>query len=444
MKSLVLCSKACSIGLFLSAFLIISLLFLVASTDSAVAQTPDEREMLQRPSDSRTPEDLRPKGLVWRGFLYRPALEIESGYIDNVLAEDQDIKSDFFTRVKPSLRVEKEIGRHSLFFTGRANVERFAKRSKENVEEFSISTSGVIEAKSDLAFPFRIQYSQDHRNRDEPTSNLSTDTPRGVDRLLLKTGVIKKFNRLNLSIQGEYEKLRFDNEKSLNRQEAVIFDDNDREEYAGLIRLSYEFPRNSDANNIEHEVFTNLRVETQEFERGEFTGNGFDGPRADRDIYQGLLGFRTDYKGLLFARIALGYEEQIFEADSIENISYLDFLADIEYVIHPKMTLRLNAARDIIQTADNQSGITETTFLGGLDYELLHDLYLETEYRYKDFKFESSERKDKDHFGIVRLNHILSRYLSAELEATHQRRSSTIDSEEFDRTIFLLRLRGEL
>ena len=164
-----------------------------------LAQTQNNNQFTQRTLiDRRAPETLKPQGLYYKGFLYRPGFEIEGKYDSNVLTQEDNEISDYSVSVKPSLVVEKEIDAHNYKLTLEGDIERFESRTQENKEEFNLEFRGLTVLNSRWSIPTFVQRRNVERTRSEPAEFLSAE-PLDIDYFRASSGVRRQFTRLALT-----------------------------------------------------------------------------------------------------------------------------------------------------------------------------------------------------------------------------------------------------
>lgn len=415
-----------------------------AGAGTANAQLIDERIQLENPVRDRVPQDFINPGLAFKGFQYRPKLTIQGRYDSNVLAVERDKRSDLSVTVEPELNVVKRHGDSILTLKAKAEIERFANESDENSEDFEIFSQGRIEPNSDWHFPYTLSYNHRSRDRTESLANQTTTDRLTIDTLTAFGGVTRNFNRFSLSLLGTYEDIDNEDGVSIFTGAPVVYSDGDRVDVEGRVRARYEFPRGRDTKTEEHILFADAYIARSDYARRQFQGGAFTGVQGDRDIYGISAGFQTDYKGILFANIAGGYEMQDFDEPELDNTDAYTFAANVSYNITPKLTLRLDGYRGISQDNGYLRGVVETNTRVSADYELLHDWYLSSYIGYNQSDYTDIERSDDDFIANIGAKHYLSRRLSAEIEGRYFDRDSTFDQLSFDRYELMLRVNGEL
>ena len=423
------------------------LVFAIASSlplATALAQVSNTSKAVSTPVDRRLPSDLRVTGMEYKGFVYKPSIEVEAGFNTNILTEKDNKKSDYIISMRPQLEIEKKYDAHIFSLKARGDIRRYMTRTDENREDFYIGGGALIEANSRWSFPFSIERLREQRPRSSPTPTGLTRKPLSVDRFKTKAGATRSFNRFSLSFEAEYEDVDFQNGPLEDSNDIAVFKDNNREAVNGRLILSYNVPRGTEEDEVEHKLFAEMVYGFQDYDNRAFSDGIYSGPSGDRDIAGLITGFETKYKGLLFARLGAGFIHQNFDDAALDSTLDFDFLADIEYLIAPKLSLFLVGERNIDQDNGFISGITRSRFQTGANAELLHNFYLTAEAEYEHFDFKNVDRKDEDYTGRLRLRYLNSRNITSEFDVGYTQRESSITSNEFDQLIFLLRLRGQL
>lgn len=378
------------------------------------------------------------------GFILVPKLTLHTIYDSNVLATNNNEKSDVSMLLTPSLNVQKKYGNHVFVFGGETEIERYISQSGENSEAYKGYLRGILEGNSRWQFPFSAIYTQKPRSRSTPVTTLTPTERLNINTFHVDAGVTRRFNRLSLTLLGEYTDITYEDGVSLDSGAPVIFSDDDRTRTGAKLKLRYDFPRDSAGNQAEHILYANIGYGQSEYKRRQFFGQGFTGPDADNTDMGILVGFETDYKGLVFANIGAGFIRKIYDDPLLNNINTYDLTADIAYNLTPKLTLNAMAERSIDQDNGLAQGVITTDYQIGADYELLHNLYLGGNIGYTSYDFQDISREDESMKSAVHLKYLHSRHFESGLEMRYEDRTSNIQDNEFDRLELLFRLTGKL
>lgn len=404
----------------------------------------DDRLQYQKPVDQRTPAELVAEGVEFKGFIIEPEMALEARYDNNILAANTDEDTDYIIAAQPSLTVRKEYSGHRFIAGADANIEKFADRSQEDKEEYSAYFRGFLDLNSRWAVPFGVNYARSFRDRTSPQQASLTVEPTSIDTLGASLGILRNFNRLSVSLTGSYSDKDFGNGVTEADGSIVVFEDNNFEAWGGVLGLRYSIPGGAGAGDIDHVLYADLTYEKRNFDKRGFVIDDFTGNSSDNTQMGFLAGFETTYKGLLFANVGAGMIRQEFDDPAFQKTDRFDISADIEYNLTPKLSVQLLADRDFRQDSDFSQGFLRSNYGAGFDYEIRHNLYLDTLFTYTDFEFIEEETENQDIEAQLGLRYIHSPYLQSSAGIEYQDRTSSESSSEFDRMIFMLRLTGQI
>lgn len=410
-------------------------------SSAAFAQTPPI-EM-----GARVPADLQSPGFVYKGFVYAPSLTLNTVYDDNIYASGSAEQDDFVFTLVPKLSLRKEYDRLTINAQTRAEIDRYAENADEDKQSYFGAVNGEFSANSRWQFPFSFDYSNSFRDRSGSVGTLlTTDKPTGIDQFSGEAGVVHRFNRLSLGLIGEYSNITLEDGISDDGTATpVIYSDKDRDSLGGRIEARYDLLRgDTSGDSPEHALFATLGASKQYYDRLTYTGGSFSGLTNDQTITSGLAGFETTYKGLLTARLGVGFLHRLFEAPSLEETTDVDYEADVKYLVTPKMNLGFKVGREVDQDNDIQQGLLKTTYAFVPEYEIYHDLYLNGQLRYTTNEFVNETREDDDILMGLGLKYYINKNLESEIGIRHTTRDSTLDTADTERTIFLLGITGKL
>ena len=396
--------------------------------------------------NSRVPQDLQSKPLSYKGFKYLPQLTLTGKYDSNIFISSQDEIGDYSLATTPEITIAKEYGRFASSLNLKTNIERFASESSENKNTYSAEFESDFYANSRWTIPFNAAYYDSVLDRSSPIGNLSTsEKPLEFSSWNANTGIIRKFNRLSLSLIGSYSEITYKDGISVQNGTPVVLSDNDRSTMGLNLGLVYELPREGSSDGVpEHYLFANVIGGRQDFKRLSYSNGAFSGVDKSRDTLSVLVGFKTGYKGILNAQLGAGILNQYFEDPTLDETSTYDLLANIDFALTKKATLNFLAGRDISQDNDIVQGIVLTDYNLGLDYEIKHNLYSSLSLGYTTSEFDTIDREDEDYSAGLELYYVLNPKFSAKASASHVFRDSTQDLRDYKRNIFMLSLTGRL
>lgn len=385
-----------------------------------------------KPVGERTPPDLQPVPVRWRGFVISPMLESTQYVNTNIFATSSNEEIDTITTLKPSVFVTKNFGRHQANLAVSGEARKYWSNQDEDVFNFNTKVSGYLEARREIKIPFEISYASGHEKRGQNFAANFSKEPISFSSFGAALGISYDPNRLNLALVGRYGGLSFDDGTTAAGQ-TVVRRDGDRNFTDLELSASYEILPN-------HRPFISVNLRTTDYERGNFNGINFSGAERDSTNFDVLAGWELAYKGLLEGYLGIGYGERDYDDNSIEDIDSFRVSSNINWNVTKKATLNLGLRRAI--TEDNQvlQGMILSQGHLQLDYEFLHNLFYNAFLDYSLADFQGSSREDDIFATGTGLRYVLSPRFSLSGEYDFKSRDSSALGLDFDRHQFMVRL----
>lgn len=152
-----------------------------------------------------------------------------------------------------------------------------------------------------------------------------------------------------------------------------------------------------------------------------------------------LIGFKTDIGDLLQAELAAGFITKSFKAPGVSDARDINLYANLKYDVTPKLTLGFEASR--VNEDDVSIGILKSLYELKADYEIYHNLFLQTRLGYRTLDFDNENIADFDDIVMNgSLSYILSPRWRAGIGADYISRSSDVPNREFDDLQVLINL----
>lgn len=398
---------------------------------------------LQETVGSRTPGDYLPQGRSFLGFLFYPSVHASQAYDDNIYRDNEGEVADFVTRLKPSLSLGKQYDMHSFKFVAEAEREQHWRHSEENNSTFSTQFSGVTEANGSLSFPYKLRFGRSKQARGEPGQTSQTAEPLNKETFAGSLGIRYRINRLALTLSGDMGRTRFEDGTSRSTGAFLSFQENSSKSRGASLMATYDI-LGATGDAAEHVIFAGLDFERREFDDSDDGTGGNTAETKDVRDLNFLAGLSTRYKGLLKGYLGFGYLLKNYDSVRADTVGSVDYTLDLEYNILPKATLLLSGEQSIDQENEFQRGVKNTSVRLGLDYELMHDLYLGGGVGLKSQEFVDSDRQDDTYGTSVGLRYLHSRFFESNLELRHETRESPVADSEYDQNVILYRLIGQL
>ncbi len=350
------------------------------------------------------PFNYIPPPMHWGSFKVSPKLDLEQKYTDNVLATETQQQSDFVTRVIPSVKVSKELGRHKAGFQGRASLQKAWEQTSEDIHDFYLGGAALLEGTHSLKFPVFASYQLEHTARENQRVDYSELTVHPVESTLgqVQAGFVLKPNRLSLQMLGTYQQRRYKNDSFIAGGEAV-FDDRDFD----TLKLDAEIAYEAQANWRPFIKFTGGR--DAYLRRSYLTAsNSYSGLERSNDLKRVLIGSDFNYKGLVYGEFGVGLENRNYDNPLIESVSIVSVSNKINWEPIEKAKLTLNLFQGTSEDNIISAGIKKSVAGLLMDYELQHDLFLRGNLLYQNENFVDSTRVDKTYGAGVELKYFLT------------------------------------
>lgn len=420
--------------------ILVGLVALMLPLSITCAHADNNDNLHQKLASSRTPSDYQALGRNFKGFKVQPKLDIRSEYNDNIYAQETFTKSDWIYSITPSISILKEYGSNNFNFNGSYTKLFYAENKDENKDLYQIGTGGAFGITNSLDLGYKINSSKKYLARSTPGQSRYTTELIGKNETSAVGFLGYKFNRLVLKFGSGVTRQTYENGISQTTGQAIIFDNKDRNIYTASARAEYEI-LGQNSQSSDHTLFSEINYNDARYDDG---ANPVTGISSDSKKYGFLAGLQTAYKGIIFGSAGVGYFIQKFA--SAEDVARLDFDVDLSVNATKKLTLSINAGRDLREDNSFTTGYVETT--GGLsaDYEFFHNLYGGAAFKYgqNDFTGTQAGRLDKDYETSLYARYLHSRYFESNLEFNHTERNSNNVGSDFKQNSIIYRLISKL
>lgn len=370
-------------------------------------------------------------------FLLGPSLEISQEYNDNVLASESDEESDFITSIKPELTIQKSIRDHEFEFKAGAQIDRYADKTEEDIENYSTSLTGRLIARRAWQIPFGLSYDIDHRNRVEERTTTSPSEPVEFSKARAEIGLEylprgKFFASLNLL----HERERFENATDGNGN-LLVREDEDSDDTRLTARVSYE-------EMPALKPFLQATYGQEDFVRNSFNSGTFSGRNGDNSYQNYLLGAVFDYRELITGELAAGLTHQDNDEPGEGDIDTLAVQARLNW--QPTRSLNISSVflRDIEEDPSVNSRIVQTDFTLDGVYAVNEKLSFNLGGAYGHDKFEDSTRRDDFYQLSAGFDYAIFKRFDVGLLLRHSERDSNFAGQSFDQNSVIFRVKGKL
>ncbi|MDF2097535.1 outer membrane beta-barrel protein [Aquibaculum arenosum] len=394
------------------------------------AQEEDIEEERGVPIYERSRPELEPLGLRAGAFMIRPSLSVGGEYNDNIYATKNNRESDFISRVTPNVSVQSDWSRHALSLDVGAEAGFYFDNSKENYIDGHAGLAGRIDLLRETYLEGHLSVQRRHEDRGDPDVPLANAEPsvyyeyntgisayRGVGRLSLRVGV--DYTRY------DYRAVDLTGGGSLSQSER------DHNVYEAHTRVAYELlpaviPYVEARYNIR-------RYDTH------------SGGNRDSHGYRVAIGTGFDAGGIITGSIFAGYMNQDYASNRQDGVSGPWFGGNVLWNITRLTSFELNLDRGVFETQNAAaSSYTRSAVHARVDHELLRNLLVGGYGQYAHYEYNGVNISDEYVEAGPRITYLWNRNLTAELSASHRRKSSNRSGREYRSNQIMFMITGHL
>ena len=292
-----------------------------------IGRRPKKRKAHTEPEDP-----YAALGVRVGAFTLFPAIELIGGYDTNPAHVSGGQGASLYT-VAPELRLQSNWSRHELKAELRGNYTGYSPDATPTLSRPNVN--GTADGRIDVTRDTRIDLgSRVLVSTDNPGSpNLQA----GLARLPIFTtfggdvGVGQRFNRLDLSIKGDFERTIYQNSK-LTDGTTASNEDRQYNQFTEKARAAYElFP--------DVKPFVEVDVDTREHD----LEADLYGYQRNSSGLAGLLGSSFGLRGTLTGEVAVGFAQRTYEDPRLDKLSGLIGNASLIWTANALTTVKLTA-----------------------------------------------------------------------------------------------------
>ncbi len=181
----------------------------------------------------------QPKGVKVGQFLIFPDASLAEAYESNIYALEDDVKSDWITKINPKVRAESQFARHSLNFGVDVEHQIYAKHSDDDQTNVRLTGDGRYDLTSNTELNVSTFVGWVHEDRGSPDAvNGKEPTPYMLANL--DAGGKTTQGQWVYSLSGNGKRYDYDN-VTTSAGTTIDNDNRDRDEYSLTGRVGYEF-----------------------------------------------------------------------------------------------------------------------------------------------------------------------------------------------------------
>lgn len=376
----------------------------------------------------RVDDSYQPRGVEMGKFLLFPAIEMDTSWTNNVFATKDDVKSDRFLRVTPSVRLRSRFTRHELNLYGELEKFAFDRYTNDDRLNGTVTADGKLDIEKGWEATSTISYVDKAEDRSSPdvtqglhpanTYTLSgqANTRLQQGRMIYQAGV--SFSQINIA--------------NAIRGNGGIIDNSgrDRKEYEATGRVGYEmFPN--------YYALVEGAVNSRDYDN---RAPGLNFKRSS-DGYRIESGVGIDVTDLIRGDFLVGYMTQNYDYPGFSDPSGFSFRARFNWTPSRLTVIVPSFERAVQETVrSGTSGIVRTgagltvrhefarnfvaTFIGNVAYE----------------NYESSPDDSWSYDARLRGIYALSREFYLGAEARYRKRDTDSGNSSYNQTTLMFRV----
>lgn len=321
-------------------------------------------------------------GLPVGSFTLFPALDVSANATDNVFAQSDRV-SDVFARVAPSARLASNWAGRSLNLSADAIVDRYAKRTTENVAAANLSAYAVQEFAGELRLRLLGRFHADRESRESQNAFAFTVRPVKFNETIVAGGLSKRFGIVQVAGEAGYQRFGFDDARL---RSGGILDQDYRDGHVTAVRGRLDL--------IQSSALAYFVQGTNS--RSSYAQRNPSGARRGADTTEILAGARFELPILARGEIGVGYISSTYRDAKFRRFSGLAVNSRVTFFPTQLTTVTVNALRSV-NDAGTPDSSNYVSLLGGIqvDHELLRALILSANIQFQRDTFNGSDRRDE-------------------------------------------------
>ena len=391
-----------------------------------IRQPPKKRKAHTEPDDPYAPLGVRAGA-----FTLFPAIELIGGYDTNPGRVPGGQGASLYT-VAPELQVQSNWSRHELKADLRGSYTGYSPDETPTLSRPNFN--GKLDGRVDVTHDTRVDLgSRVLVSTDNPGSpNLQA----GLAKLPIFTtfggsaGLGQKFNRLDLSLKGDFERTVYQN-STLTDGTTASNKDRQYNQYSGILRGSYEMTPGV-------KPFVEADVDTRVHD---LAADIYGYERNSKGI-TGTVGSTFELTHLLTGEIGIGYTQRTYEDPRLEKITGLVGDVSLIWTANALNTVKLSG----------KSSVGKST-IPGVSGVLYRDVGLQVDHSFRRWLIGSlklgfgvddyvgMDREDKRYSAGLGLTYKLSRSLQIKSEFRQDWLRSNVTGNDYEASVFLLGVR---
>lgn len=381
-----------------------------------------------------------PIGVGVGSTLLFPFVEATSGYDDNPnrLSPNFNPRASAVLRGEGGLRVKSDWARHSLEGELRGAYSEYFNYPLASRPEAAGAFTARYDLTRDTSLDLRGSLSLDTIRPGAPAIFSGVQTVQVVNRPIVlgvgaQPGVTQKFNRLELSLRGTYDRVWFENTRF---SDGTILDlaRTSYNGFGGLGRLSYE-----------------LSPDIKPFVEGTMDRRIHDLPTDFNGFYRDSTGYivrggaAVNFTDLVKGEVSAGYGQRNYDDPRLPPLRGPVVDAALIYTPSALTTMTLRGSTTLNETTlANAAGAFTQTVTAQLSHDLLRNLNVTVTGTYFSNDYQGADVTEKGGSIGVKLDYKLTRTISLRGSFLHELLDSSFPNADYTANVYLVGLRFQL
>lgn len=402
-----------------------------ARAASRAAGAPDITGEVARPVRRVHVENdpFGPLGVRAGAFILRPAIEVQAGYDGNP-AHANTARGSSFQKVAPELQIRSDWSRHEFSADLKGNYTWYNSLSNFNKPDLDLRARTRIDITKQTRAEFEGRYQLLADSPSDPNLPAGIAKPPIYDRIGASAGLAHRFNRLEISAKGVFDRTAYD-DAELNNGTIISLKDRSYDQYTGLLRAGYE-------------LYPGVTP---------FIEGGMD--RRVHDLQTDFSGFQRDSDGKviragstfeltrhLTGEASIGYMQRDYKDPALGQVHGMIYDASLIYYATPLTTLRIGANSRIDESIlPGVSGAFSRDVNLQLDHSFRRWLVGTLKFGFGRDDYEGSGRVDDRYTASAAFTYKLTREVHLKGEFRRDWLRSNVPGADYTANIALVGLR---
>lgn len=361
------------------------------------------------------------------GVLF-PSIAVEGAWDNNIYRTPDNAQSDYITSIQPELRFTSDWNRHQLQLSAKGDVGYYADNTSENYQDYGIRADARVDVLTATYLNALFSHERLHEDRGSP-NDVRGNEPTVVNRSTASVGFVRELGRLKLYTDAAAEKWRF--HENFASGGVIRNDDRDHmQQYYGA-KLAYELKPGYDA-------FVRYTYNIRQFD--ELSPN-----KSDSTGHDLVTGAAFSLTGTLEGEVYVGSYWQDYDS-SFDSLNFVNYGGALIWGLSPVTSLRADVLREVRPTnIINASDYIETGYALTLSHALRYNALADIRVRYVEDEFlglsGGTARNDDFIVAGMGMEYLFNRNVSLRGSYDYMDRSSTVQSGNFDNSLFSVSLK---